>query len=171
MRADNQLEMKWGGALVVRDAYNAYKDPGVSFEGDPGMTDQSQTEDCDVNKIVDRFMKTGVLPGVDVERVYGDFSAVTDYHQAMNVISHAQQQFEGLDAKVRKRFGNDPAEFLAFCNDPKNAQELVKLGLAKSVATPPLVEGSQLNGGAANASNEVPVSGGKSSKDTSKDSK
>lgn len=129
VRDDKVLEKKWNGKRVVRDAYNTYVDPGLDCTGDPGMTDQSQAADCDVNKIVDRYMKTGVLPGTDVEGLYGDFVDVTDFQTSMNIVIRAQEQFDALDAKVRKRFGNDPSEFLAFCNDPSNAKELVSLGL------------------------------------------
>lgn len=114
----------------VRDAFTGTDGwPGLECK-DKSLTDDSQAKDCDVNIIVARFMKTGVLPGVDVERVYGDFSTVPQYQEAMNIAIKAQEQFDGLEAHVRKRFSNDPSEFLAFVNDPKNGEEMVKLGLA-----------------------------------------
>ena len=54
-----------------------------------------------------------------------------DYHEAQNIVINAQNQFNALNASLRKKFDNDPALFLAFAEDPKNAQELVTLGLAK----------------------------------------
>lgn len=104
---------------------------GVSFVGDPGKTDQSQAEECDVNRIVDRFMKTGVLPGTDAQAIYGDFSSPVDLQQALEIVNRAEEQFGSLTAQVRKRFNNDPAEFLAFCSDPGNGEEMVRLGLAE----------------------------------------
>lgn len=122
--------------VVVRDGFYCAEDhPGVSFH-DESLTDQSQADDCDVNRIVDRFHKTGVLPGVDVQRMYGDFSSVFDFQQALDTVHHAQAQFDALDAKVRKRFDNDPAKFLEFVSHPKNAQEMVDLGLASLSASP-----------------------------------
>jgi phage internal scaffolding protein len=123
-----------GKMPLVRDPYTPYEDPGLDCSLDEdapeGLTDQSQADDCDVNRIVDRFMKTGVLPGVDVERVYGDFSSPTDFHEAMNVVARGMEQFESLDAKIRKRFNNDPGKFLEFVHDPDNLDEMVRLGLA-----------------------------------------
>jgi len=115
---------------VCRDGLAESVDPGLSFKDDPGRTDQSQAAACNVNSIMERFLRTGVLPGVDAPRLYGDFSDVPDYHEAMGIVARANEQFAGLNAQVRARFSNDPALFLAFCNDPGNAQEMIKLGLA-----------------------------------------
>lgn len=126
-------------AVKVRDGFvNTDKHPGLDCSGDPGLTDQSQSADCDVNVIVSRFMKTGVLPNVDREALYGDFTSAPDYLTAMNMVIKAQEQFEGLSADVRKRFANDPAEFLAFVGDAKNQDEMIKLGLATRKEAPPV---------------------------------
>jgi len=118
---------------IVRDGFvETDNHPGLDCTGDPGKTDHSQAKECDVNLIVNRFMKTGVLPQAR-EGIYGDFSDVPDYMTAMGIIKNAEEQFAGLTAPVRKRFGNDPAEFLGFCNDPRNKEEMVKLGLAKEI--------------------------------------
>ena len=52
------------------------------------------------------------------------------FQEAMEIVELAKLQFAALDAHVRKRFDNDPAKFLEFAEDPKNGQELVKMGLA-----------------------------------------
>lgn len=126
----SDLAAKWSGPRVLRSELNPYVDPGIDFSDDAGFCDQSQADECDVNRIIDRFHKTGVLPGVDREGVYGDFSDPVDYHAAMNTVLAAEQQFNGLDAKIRRRFENDPAKFLAFANDPRSAEEMVEMGLA-----------------------------------------
>lgn len=124
------LHKLWQGPRKIRDHFSPSEDPGVDFTGDPGLTDESQAAECDVNRIVERFMKTGVLPGTDVQGLYGDFSSVPDYQKALDVVMQAEEQFANLDAKVRSRFDNDPEKFLAFATDPKNGQEMVDLGLA-----------------------------------------
>lgn len=126
----------WGKKRVVYDANNLPPSPGIDFSNDPGLTDQSQAADCDVNKIVDTFMKTGVMPGHDAPTLYGDFSTSLDFHDAQNIIAHANQQFEALDAKVRKRFQNDPAEFLNFVENEDNYDEGVKLGIFQERKAP-----------------------------------
>jgi len=125
-----ELDVKWSGPRVVRTEANPYIDPGIDFSGDPGRTDQSQASDADVNIIMKRYLQTGVLPSVSGTPLYDDFSDTVDYHEAMNIVIRAQQQFDGLDAFVRARFQNDPAQFLEFVSDPKNAQEMISLGIA-----------------------------------------
>lgn len=143
-------------SVVVRDGFtNTDSWPGLECS-EPSLADQSQAKDCDVNVIVARFMKTGVLPGVNKQALYGDFSDVGSYQEACNIVLHAQQQFESLSADVRKRFGNDPAEFLAFCSDPQNKPEMIKLGLVEAPALGP--DGKPL-GEASSASGNTPAEG------------
>jgi len=126
------LDLKWSGKdnAKPRDQNSRYADPGIDFTGDPGLTDQSQAAEADVNNVMKRYMQTGVLPGVNVAATYGDFADVPSYQDALNLVINAQHQFNSLDAYQRKKFENDPAQFLAFATDPKNAEELIKLGLA-----------------------------------------
>lgn len=140
-RNDDHLQKKWLQPKKIHDAINPPVDPGISFEGDPGLTDQSQARDCDVNVIVERFMKTGQLPQMIAGNPeYGQFDSATDYHEAMNTVLKAQEQFDALDARVRARFENDPEKFLAFATDNKNKEEMEKLGLAIPSKADPLLE-------------------------------
>lgn len=98
--------------------------------GGESRTKQSFKAECDVNNVVKKFKTTGVLPEQRGTPKYGDFSSALTYQDSMNLVLKAQDQFNGLSADVRKRFANDPAEFLAFCENPANSEEMVKLGLA-----------------------------------------
>lgn len=101
----------------------------------PSRTKQSFKDECDLNLIMKRFKK---VMGADylsrfqgyVGGQFGDFSGVTDYRSAIEQVSQAREVFEALPAKVRARFENDPAQFLDFCHDPANVDEMVELGLA-----------------------------------------
>lgn len=125
---------------MIVSKYGERKRPKVMFERvnekgeivpDMGRTKQADKAACDINNILARFEKTGQLPQmISRDARYGDFSDVATYDQAMMVVAHAQEQFDALDAVVRKRFGNDPAQMLEFCSDPKNKDEMIKLGLA-----------------------------------------
>lgn len=97
---------------------------------DPSLTKQAMKDECDINKIVARFTKSGVLPDLKDNPMYGDFSDSVSYFDALQLVITAQDQFNGLSADVRARFGNDPAQFLAFAEDPSNQEEMVRLGLA-----------------------------------------
>lgn len=95
----------------------------------PSMAKQAFAEECDINTIVRRFGLMGELP-VNVRMpTYGDFTGLTNYHEALNAIAAAHESFDAMPAEVRARFHNDPAEFVAFCNDEKNRPEAEKLGL------------------------------------------
>lgn len=94
----------------------------------PSMTKQSHKDECDVNIIVARFLKTGVLPENGREPRYGDVSSM-DFQEAMLIVADARSAFEALPALVRERFKNDPADMLRFCEDPANRAEAASLGL------------------------------------------
>ena len=104
----------------------------LSFEGDKGVTKQSDLKDTDINSIMKRFERTGQLPDMIVKTPrYGDFSEVPTYQEALEIVTLANDQFLNLDVDVRNRFDNDPAKFLGFASDPKNMDELETMGLLK----------------------------------------
>lgn len=118
----------------VRTPYNydvdeASEESGL-FCADPSLAVQDGRDEADINTIVRRFGLTGELPqGLRIPE-YGDFVGITDYHSAMNAVAQANETFELLPAELRARFENDPEQFVSFCLDAKNGDELVKLGLA-----------------------------------------
>ena len=122
----------------LRSAYNYDRDQVSNETGlmclDDSLTQQQFKEEADINTIVDRFMKSGVLPTPAVMPQYIDFEGVFDYQTAMNVIRQADEQFMRMDAKIRARFNNSPQEFLQFFADPDNAAEAIRLGLAVPLA-------------------------------------
>lgn len=116
--------------MEFRTRYSKKTHTGLSFEG-PGRTIQSAKEECDVNTIMAKYMKTGQLPDmIKKNPQYGDFSDAVDYQTAVNTVLFADEQFGALPAKVRSRFENDPAAFLEFATNPANLPEMQKMGLA-----------------------------------------
>lgn len=101
-------------------------------KGDFGesRTHQSFAESADINNIMKRYEKNGVIDHFNqYQGEYGDFTAVTDFHSAMNVVTNAQQMFMSLPAKIRSKFGNDPGNFLEFATDDANVDEMREMGL------------------------------------------
>ena len=95
-------------------------------------TQQNMAAECDINNIMRQYQETGLLAHVNqYEGNYGDFTDVVDYRTACDVVIRANEMFETLPSSVRARFENDPSNFLAFVDDPANAEELVKMGLAR----------------------------------------
>lgn len=122
---------------VIRSAYSprvrVVMDMGDDGEGNPlpSRTKKEFRDECDINKIVNRFMKTGVLQHVkSFSGSYGDVSVVRDYHESMIVLQQARDAFGALPAKLRARFENDPGKFLEYATNPANVDEMIELGLA-----------------------------------------
>lgn len=136
-KPDTELQIRWSGPRKVYDALNPPPSVGIDFKGDPGLTDPSHREDCDINTILDRATKTGVLPGTNKQALYGDFTSVPDYQEAQAILLHADAQFAALDAKARRRFDNSPSKMLEFMADPENLDEAIKLGLVTPSAQVP----------------------------------
>lgn len=97
----------------------------------PTRTQVHMQEEVDINTIVKRFGLTGQLPTSVRTPNYGDFTGVVDYQTALNTVMEAENLFSALPAEIRKRFENDPQQYLEFCENPDNIEELRKLGLAK----------------------------------------
>ena len=97
----------------------------------PSMAQQHQKDEVDVNKIMERYTRTGVIDHVNkYQGQYGEATGIS-YHEAMNEIIKADDMFMELPSKVRKRFGNDPAQFLEFVSDPDNHDKIYEYGLGK----------------------------------------
>lgn len=90
---------------------------------------QSFRDECDINKIVSRYEDIGIYPLPKSSPMYGDFTEMNGYEEALQKVVRAREYFDQLPAELRERFANDPARMLDFVTDPKNVNEAVKLGL------------------------------------------
>ncbi len=104
--------------------------PTVGF--DKSRTRQSEAKDADINNIVARYDRTGVLPTIGREGFYADVSQVGDYRDALERVRVADEAFMQLPAKVRAKFDNDAAQFLDWTSDPGNREEMRELGLIEA---------------------------------------
>lgn len=115
---------------VIRSAYDGLR-RRVALFCDPkrDRTQQSFKDECDINVLMKRFEKTGILPaGRDLPPQFGDVTSF-DFVESMNQVAAVRGVFSQLDARTRARFENDPAQMLDFLADPANGPEAVKLGL------------------------------------------
>lgn len=92
-------------------------------------TQQSPAQDCDINVMLEKHTLTGLINGNSALPKYGDFVGAPDFQSALDIVINAERMFSSLDAKTRKYFSNDPAEYLAFVNDPANLEEGIRMGL------------------------------------------
>lgn len=107
----------------------------ATLNEEPSKTQQQFKEDCDVNFIVKKFMRTGQLTHLAKQQgYYADMSEYPDLATAMQSLSEAQSAFDALPADLRRRFGNSPVEMVKFLQDPNNVEESIKLGLRNAPA-------------------------------------
>ncbi len=115
-------------AVAIRSKFNLPPRLKVMPVG-KSLTKQSESASCDINKIMSKYLKTGLIShGVQYAGEYG-FADSVDFHSAMNTVRKAEQMFADLPAQARERFGNDPGSFLDFCGDEDNREEMFELGL------------------------------------------
>lgn len=96
----------------------------------PSLTKQSFRDECDVNQVMKRFEKTGVIDHQNPRKpVYADVSTFTDYQTSVGIVLRAHEAFEGLPSDIRAQFDNDPGKFLEFFEDPANENKAIELGL------------------------------------------
>ncbi|UYD39238.1 MAG: internal scaffolding protein [Wigfec virus K19_170] len=111
-----------------------YETPlSVQFDqtGQKSKTVQSEKDNCDINKIMERFNRTGKLPAMQVQPPQYADARVVDFQTAQQIVKDAKEQFQALPSQARKAFGNDPQAFLEAINDTSedNAKALLKLGI------------------------------------------
>jgi len=103
---------------------------------EPTLTKQSMKAEADINNIMAKYIRTGLLEFTNQNQArYDDFSGF-DFMNAMNTVAKANEMFMGLPASMRKRFNNEPGELLAFVNDPRNYDEGVRLGILNARPAP-----------------------------------
>ena len=120
--------------MFVRSPYNYDTNEASqlagSYNSEETRTQQHFKEQCDINRIVQTYAKTGLVPGNPRTPMEEDFVGIVDFHTAMNAVRRGEEAFMELPAELRRRFHNDPQEYVEFCLDDKNFDELVEMGLA-----------------------------------------
>lgn len=92
-------------------------------------TEQAHRGECNINQIMKKCRKTGLLPNRGEPGFYGDFSEVGDFQESQNKVILAQERFMTLPAEIRKKFDNDPGKLLDFMADPENIEKAIELGI------------------------------------------
>lgn len=77
------------------------------------LVQQHYKDEVDVNTIMRRFGVTGAMPFGQAAGVYGDFTGILDYEDAVEKVRDARERFMALPAEVRERFNNDPGVMIS----------------------------------------------------------
>ncbi len=90
-----------------------------------GRTKQCFKNECDIQKIMARAEKAGTISHLEkYQGVYADYSEV-DFFSMTQTLTRGREVFDELPAEIRQEFGQSPAKFFAFVNDPANKDDLL----------------------------------------------
>lgn len=94
---------------------------------------QSEKDATDINKIMERFNRTGKLPAMQTKPPQFIEAISVPFDQALMIVKQAQDAFNELPAKTRKYFDNSPQKLSEFISDPSNNDLAVELGLKEYI--------------------------------------
>lgn len=105
---------------------------GTSCTLAEGKTRQEDAGAADINQVLHRAMQGAIPLAQPLEDlVYADVSVITDFKEAKDRVTRAEQAFMQLPANVRAAYGNDPAVFLDGFSTPEGLAQLEELGVVK----------------------------------------
>lgn len=101
------------------------------------MTKVNLAEALDINNIIKKYNKTGVMQNShDFEGMYGQFDSF-DLKEAMQKVIDAETLFLQVPSEIRNNFGNDAGAFIDYATDSENKDQMIKWGLANATPPPP----------------------------------
>ncbi len=109
---------------------------GITFDESECRTKQALTS-TNINDIVRRHLdNSDLVPIATRMPIYGDFSEVGDFQQALDQVANCRSDFMALPAEVRDMVGHTEQGFIDWVQDPANHDEGVRLGLFTPEAMP-----------------------------------
>lgn len=121
-----------GSAAAISDA------TALDFSETKSLTQQQFVEECDINNIVNNYLKTGEITHLAASSpLYADVTEIPDFQSALNFVIEAGNAFMDLPSKIRERFNNDPQKLMDFISDNENREEAIRLGLIEAPEPPP----------------------------------
>lgn len=86
----------------------------VQQEERENRTVQSEADRCNINKIITRYRKTGVIDHTNNLPTQYGVAVGDDFKTIMDKTRKVQQSFESMPVEVRQRFNNDAAQFMDY---------------------------------------------------------
>jgi len=105
------------------------------IDPDDDLAQQEFKDETDINTIMARYHSGHAINFVNKHAPqYGDVSSI-DFQSAMETVAQGKSMFADLPSNIREKFKNDPALFMDFIHDEKNAAEAAEMGLLSPEAT------------------------------------
>lgn len=118
--------------------YPGFPKPVVDCSKDVRLTVQADAAEADINKIIARIDKGGMLTRINrSEPFYGDISEFGGLQESIIKVQKANELFMDMSAAVRERFDNDPVKMIDFLGDDDNLDEAIALGMVLPKVVPP----------------------------------
>lgn len=122
-------------AIKFKTAYGDRARNGFETTGE-SLTQQSHAAAADVRNIIKQYDRTGLIANVNKGIAqYGDYSEINEYAEALNMVREADESFATLPSHIREQFNNNAGLFFEFATNPKNKEEMIRMGLAKAPET------------------------------------
>lgn len=116
----------------IRSAYQELPRHKTHPRGE-SMAKQSFKDSVDINNILKKYNKTGVIEHLSSHAPEYRFATALTFTEAQQTVAKAQTMFNELPAAARARFNNNPAQFLEYFENYEDteeaADELFDLGL------------------------------------------
>lgn len=116
--------------MIVELYPNGRKRVRMDFSNDPGVTDPSFLQSCDLEHLISLHVQSGqsfTLP----ESELVDFTQMPDYQTALNTVIKIDEYFSHLPVSVKQAYDNNPALLMAALDDPSQRDRLIQLGVFK----------------------------------------
>lgn len=101
----------------------------IDFSNTTSRTKQEFKEECNINNLVNRWLKAGAPPLPETGEIYGDFTNVGDFMQAVTAVQAVEDIFASLPSAIRAASDNSPAKLIEML-DENPELDLENLGSA-----------------------------------------
>ncbi len=127
-----KFRKKFGDAEITNQQMREFlQHPGATDENGNLIyfTEQHHKKECDVNLIIKKYDKTGLINHVaKFEGKFGDLTGM-EFKEMQDKIANAKTMFEELPAEIKKEFDNTPEKLLSFMEHDENRDRAIELGL------------------------------------------
>ena len=101
----------------------------LEIGGGESRVRQSDKDDCDMNKILDRYATTGLAPINQRTPVFADVSMLSDFKEALDKVKALEGRLKELPAPARELLREDPERFREIISDELTKDSLIELGV------------------------------------------